>query len=146
MTDELILLNKFTREVLAAMTDHLFSTDDENMFIDIDEWFESRGDLYDQGDIVDIDEWSTHPPTAHLPIPEMILDWMIEQGADNETDEGWYEQAARVEHNEDVLTKAQELIDDIADRITYRMADNLLATHRIRITDDGWKFAGGNKP
>lgn len=82
-------------------------------------------------------EWDVHPPEHHLPDADDIVTWMIEQAIDNETDEGWYESAAKAAPTAEVVAAAEALRMALASGITYRMARTEIATHELRRTLDG---------
>ena len=81
-----------------------------------------------------IEEWSVSPPESHLPSPATIVEYVLEYGADNETDEFWCEQAEDAAFTPAVLAIAEALRLAIAAGIRYRMANDLVATVTITRT------------
>lgn len=80
-----------------------------------------------------VEEWSTHPPSYHLPSARRVIDHIEEWAADNEvTCEGDYFNLT----DTDILTAAQNLLDVIASKVTWRQSNELIATHTITLVDD----------
>lgn len=83
-----------------------------------------------------VEEWSVRPPSEHLPSASDALDWIGYACEDSETDEGWHESLGGALAAPEVMALAQQLIDAIAERITYRMAGDLIATHVVQEVDE----------
>ena len=98
-----------------------------------DRW---RDDWSDDADedlaacIVRIEEWTVHPADDHLPHVDLLTEWLVKWVAENgEVDENasdCWESAARFE---DVTLAFAEAMALLASKVTYRMADELVATH-----------------
>lgn len=105
----------------------------ESLHVDLWEAAEDVAAHIDPGREFVIEEWTTHPPAYHLPSPDRIAEWIIESA--DEVDSDWGE---AVEHDPDVIRAAQELLDVIELKVTYRMAADHVATHRFRATADDY--------
>lgn len=86
---------------------------------------------------IEVEEWSTHPPTDHLPDSTLILDQIGSYTEDEEVDEGWYDDFLKASHDEVVLKLAESVIAELASKITYRMADKVLGRHLLIVVDGG---------
>jgi hypothetical protein len=82
-----------------------------------------------------IEEWSVHPPSYHLPSRDTLLERICEEAYDNEwgEDNEEWEAAAR---EPDVKNAAQTLLDLIASKVSYRMADKHLRDLQVTPSDD----------
>lgn len=80
-----------------------------------------------------VEEWTVAPVRQHLPAPTALVEHAIEHAADyGEVDEGWSDAAERAGRDPEVIAQAGKLLDAIAARIDYRMADRHVATLRYR--------------
>lgn len=100
--------------------EELHGTPEEVYELEIDPNYEPNPDQR-----VEIEEFDIHPPRYHLPDVERLLEWIAE----------WTEEMGEVSEGfniDSVITKAEVksaaevLLDSIAERITYRMANNHL--------------------
>ena len=87
----------------------------------------------DDGEYV-VEEWSTHPPSDHLPSPgwvaEQIKEYVSDQG---EVDEGCFD---KFDDAIDACTShLWFVLDRIAMGVRYRMADTKLAEHTVKVKD-----------
>lgn len=90
-------------------------------------------DDVDPGGELVVEEWTVAPARRHLPTAERLLDWVIEWAGDaGEVDEHWTDRAADVALDSAVVARADELLDALAARIGYRMADRHVADLRYR--------------
>lgn len=89
-----------------------------------------------------IEEWSVRPPAAHFRSPADIIDWLLEDAADD-GGEDFYDQAQHLTRDPKVLAAAEQLVDLLASRITYFTADTRLAEHTITWDDDGEPLVDG---
>ena len=82
-----------------------------------------------------IEEWTVYDPGHHLPVADDIIasvwEWAVTWG---EVAEDWGEDFPL--KDEDVRAVADDLLRVIADRIKYRMANEVVATHTIEWTGD----------
>ena len=126
-----------TQETKAPIT-LWFGSNEEHGDFDVDEAIERElRDRYDDPGPWTLTEYATHPPEHHLPWADSVIEWIVEQGAENETDEGWWDQATEVSKAPEVVAAAEALLTAIAARITYRMASKEIATHELSRTADG---------
>lgn len=97
---------------------------------------------------VAIFEWTVHPPRDQLPNVARLLDWIDEWGAEWVRFGGWSrggvlgDDLHKVIKRDDVKALAEALLDGIADRIRYRMADRHVATHLCRLDGDAYELLG----
>ena len=76
---------------------------------------------------VEIEEWSTHAPTYHLPHPDHLLEWIGEWTADcGEVDEGWHDGYEKAAKSASIRAAAELLIAEIGAAMDYRMANKHL--------------------
>ena len=87
------------------------------------------------GEPLVVEEWTVRAPAEHLPSVAHLLDGIGYQCEDGETDEGWHEDLGDALADPEVVVLAGRLIDAIAERITYRMAGDLVATHIVKEVD-----------
>lgn len=79
-----------------------------------------------------VEEWTSRPPRWHMPSAEYVVEHVLEYIAEAEVDEYGYDSweiASRPDEIEAVLVAW-------AGRVTYRMADKCIATHRITMVGD----------
>lgn len=96
--------------------------------------------------LVQVEEWTVHPPRHHLPSAEMVRDWIagwVDDGANSElSDPTPFDRVLGFHSGDgvdpDVEAAAEHLLDVIASKVTWRQADQLVARHayRVRGTDD----------
>lgn len=88
-------------------------------------------DGHDRRPVV-VEEWTVYPPKHHLRRAADIVDWLLECAAeDGEVTEGWSEAIDRHDRDPDVLAAAEALLDVLASKVRYRMADRKVAEHTI---------------
>lgn len=80
----------------------------------------------------EIEEWTVMPPRMHLPSAEYVIDKIMEFTAEAETDEGCYDAFDNAARSAEV----EEMLTAWASRVSYRMADKCIATHRITMVGD----------
>jgi hypothetical protein len=90
-----------------------------------------------------IDEWTVHPPSYHLPTADAVAEHVYEHACDMEMSEDCDEEYRRVSQDPDVLAAFQSALDLMASKVTYRMADKLVATHTLTWTADGAPLLDG---
>lgn len=83
---------------------------------------------------VAIEEWTVKHPRSHLPTADALLDWLAE--SDYEVTEGWWDSAVDAAAHEDVKVAAEALLDLMASKITFRMADRHIANLTFRWEGD----------
>ena len=85
-----------------------------------------------------IEEWSIHPPRYHLPSARAVLEWIEEWTAENGEIGGGFEFP-----DADALdTATNDLLDVIADKIPWRMANEKLRDIHVTGTPEE-PFADG---
>ena len=77
-----------------------------------------------------IEEWSVAPPERQFRAAVDIVDWMLEDAADDSGPD-YYDQTEHLTRDTVVLAAAEALIAALVSRITYRTADKRLAEHEI---------------
>lgn len=97
---------------------------------------EAYADEHDRRPVV-IEEWTVHPPRDHLRSAADIVDWLLECAADDMVAEDWSEAMEQHSRDPEVLAAAETLLDTLAARATYRMADKRVAEHTITWDDAG---------
>ena len=97
---------------------------DEVLHFDIDvAWERATGDV--------IEEHTVHPTTHHLPSVDGLLEWVSEWSAENgELDEYGSADIDEAMNHGDVEDAVRALYAAISGHVTYRMADEVVATHR----------------
>lgn len=90
-----------------------------------------------------VEVWTVHPPEHHLPSAPAIVEWLVEMAADNETDEGWLEDAEDAVNDASVLACARALRLAVGRGIRYRMADENIATVTVTRTAH-WNDGSGS--
>lgn len=109
---------------------------DEDLYLDFDMAVDHAIDMTYGTDarVVEIEEWTVHPPQHHLPDAGRIVEWAIEWAADcGEVTEGWGEGFVL---DDAVIAAADALRDAIAGKIGFRMADRCVARHTVTFTLD----------
>ena len=95
-------------------------------FVQRDHEFWHDGEPYDGTDFV---EWSVHHPTHHLPTAETLLEWVQVWAAENgQTAEDW-----ELGGGESDTKAAEAFLAKLADGVTYMMANEVVARHRIEL-------------
>lgn len=85
-----------------------------------------------------IEEWTVAPKRAHLPDASCVVDDIVERCADGyELDEYAVDEIENIGKRDDVKAAADALLDLIASKITYRMAEKLVAEHKVTWTEEG---------
>lgn len=126
------------------MGERLFGVPDaENLHFDLADAYEAQiapwVDEHDQRGW-QIEEWTVHPPRDHFPTVDHVIEHIVEWVADcGETDEGFDEHL----YAEADRAAVEAMLQAWADRITYRMADERVATHEITWDDDGEPLVDG---
>jgi len=87
------------------------------------------------GEPLVLEEWTVRAPAEHLPSAADVLESIAYQCEDGETDEDWFEDLGDALTNAEVVAIAGQLLDAIAEHITYRMAGDLIATHIVKEVD-----------
>ena len=82
---------------------------------------------------VTVEEWSVAAPGDDLPTASDVREWIVEQGSIDST-EDHYEHLAAICESDEVQAAIQVVLDLIAAKQTYKMADRLLATHTVEVT------------
>lgn len=91
-----------------------------------------------------IEEWSVAPPRRHLPAADRVLDYICEWVSDNgEIDEDGYDAWSSHADDPDVVAAFDAALDLLASKITYRMADKLVATHVVTFDAAGEPLLDG---
>lgn len=114
----------------------------EEMYFDPVEVYESEidGQYPDQPEKVEIEEWSVHPPSHHLPsvayLVELLEEWCYESGELTDTIDVSFTSPS-------VKEAAQKLLDTVAGEITWRMADKKLALHWVTWAENGEPLLDG---
>lgn len=106
----------------------------EEMYFDpaevVQRWLDDR---YDDAplDFV-IEEWSVHPTQHHLPSARALLEWIEEWAIDcGEVGEGW-----ELPPDDSLDVAADALLEVIAHKITWRMANEKLRELHVTASDD----------
>jgi hypothetical protein len=82
---------------------------------------------------VTVEEWSVAAPGAGLPTTSVVGGWIAEHGSIDSTDHH-YEHLAAICGSVEVQAAIQVVLDLIAAKRTYKLADRLLATHTVEVT------------
>lgn len=102
---------------------------DEHLFFDpaevVERWIEDNDGCTEA---FEIEEWSVHPPQYHMPHAVEILGWIGEWTCEN-GDIG--DDMDLPIKDVEVVAAAKALLDLIASKVTWRMADELVATHTL---------------
>lgn len=89
-------------------------------------------------DRIEIEEWSVAPQRSHLIDAGSLLEHIHETACDNsDTDEGWCDHMADAVAKPDVIAATESLLDLIASKNQYLMADRLVATHVLTFDANG---------
>lgn len=83
----------------------------------------------------EVEEWTCRPPIGHLPTSLDLGEFVAE--STTETTEEFDAQVWDAIYSDEVKAALDVALALIATRVTYRMADRCVATHRIRVTEDG---------
>lgn len=89
---------------------------------------------YSAEDPVTVEQWTVHPPRHHLPTAGHLLEWLAE--SDYDVDEGWWEDASGAATSPEVIAAAEALLDLMASKLVYRMANRHVATMHYRWDGD----------
>lgn len=117
----------------------------EMMYLDVGTAYESEIEMWvdeDRDKVWKLEEWSVQPQGSTVPSPGAILEWMEESACD-ELVEGGYEQIADITKDPEVRSLAEALCQAFVKRVTFRMADKLLATHVVTFDADGEPLLDG---
>lgn len=121
----------------------------EHMHFDLASCYESDIDDWDAEPEVEpptyiIEEWSVRDCVDHVPSVDTLLDWLSEWTCENgEIDEDGCDTFTDAMRHPDVKAEARRFLDFCAARISYRMADKLVATHTITWDADGEPLDNG---
>lgn len=122
-------INDNAKGAVIHPTDYLYGTPGaENMEFDPESVLE-----HETNDLVTIEEWAVKPPRSHLPEADVLLDWLAE--SDYEVTEGWWESATDA-CDDELKAAAEALLDLMASKITFRMADRHIANLTYRWDGD----------
>ena len=105
-----------------------------------DEWWSYQEDGTNPH--LTVEEWTTRPQGEQLPSASDLLEAISYACEVSETDEGWHESLSDALSDPGVVALAGLLLDAVAERITYRMAGELVATHVIEIVDGELLYNG----
>lgn len=102
-------------------------------------------DVYDpMPERIEVEEWTVAPQRNHLPDAGDLLEWLHETACDRmEVDEGWCDHMEAATKKSDVIAAAEALLDLLASKNQYRMADQLVATHVITFDAKGEPLLDG---
>lgn len=93
-----------------------------------------------------IEEWTVHPPHYHLPSTHRVIEWLHEWASDQgELTEDASDHLERSIEHADVHAAAEALLDAVAARMTYWMADRRVAEHTITWDDSGKPLLDGER-
>lgn len=84
-------------------------------------------------------EWTVHPPRYHLQTAESILVRVVGDLDEWTESDDWSEAIEQP----DVLAAMDAVLDLMASKVTYRMADRLVATHQITWDAKGEPLVNG---
>lgn len=116
----------------------------EQLRFDIAEVYETEIDAYfDDPDRREwtVEEWTVAPARSHMVDVEGLLEWVDEWAAEcGEISEGF----GLPVKDADVVAAAEALLDLIASKVTWRMADRLVATHTITWDADNEPLLDGD--
>ena len=91
-----------------------------------------------------IEEWTTAPVTVPANAVATVVEELCERMADD-GDEGYYDSWMDAANHDDVRLAFQAAADLLASKVTYRMADRLVATHGITHDDEGEPMLNGER-
>ena len=106
---------------------------DEYLHTELEDYIEllvdrldADGEPYDGTDFV---EWSVHHPSHHMPPAETLIEWVQVWAAENgQTAEDW-----ELGGGESDTKAAEAFLAKLADGVTYMMANEVVARHRIEL-------------
>lgn len=90
-----------------------------------------------------VEEWTTYPPEHWLPDAMHVLEFMVEHAAGETIDEACFVSYDMAASHSEVKAAMQAVIDLIASKVSYRMAKDHVATHRITFAKDGEPLVNG---
>jgi hypothetical protein len=89
-----------------------------------------------------IEEWSSHPPTQHLPpadwVLETVVEWIDDDGEVTDCDD--WDDAAR---HPEVVAACQAMLNLMASKVSYRMADQHLRDLTVTWDENGEPLLDG---
>lgn len=107
----------------------------EVLYRDIDTVWEAELELFADAQSFKpwiVEEWTVHDPKYHFPTAAHVIDQIFEWVDDTgEVSENW--SSGLGPHAHEFIDKAEELIDLMASKVTYRMADKRVATHELEL-------------
>lgn len=83
-----------------------------------------------EGEIVEVREYTIHPPSYHLPDPSRLLDAINDMVDEVSTDGQPY-----IPVGASITALAQQFLDGLASHIWWMQTDRHVATHRYRMLD-----------
>lgn len=90
-------------------------------------------------------EYTVHPPKYHLPSSEQVVEWLVEWATDRgELTEDAADHLERNVDHDAVHAAAEALLDAVAARMRYRMANRRVAEHTITWDCDGAPLVDGD--
>ena len=91
-----------------------------------------------------IEEWTVRPVVDHVPKAEVIIDEILEWiGEAGELDEYGFEAFSDACHGDDVKEAVEAVRVLIGSKVRYRMAEKLVAEHKVTWTADGEPLIDG---
>lgn len=118
---------------------HLYGIDGwDDLYTDLDDAIEHYGtnSFADPGEVREVvfTEWDTVPVAAHLPNAEWVLEQIAEWAGENGMlDSDGFERFDEVCRQVDITKRMAYLLEVIGSRVTYYMADTVVATHTVAI-------------
>ncbi len=126
---------------------------DEELWTNIaDVWetgIEPNGEWEDEPDRSwEIEEWTVHPPRYHLPTVDKTAEWLIEWIGEDVAENGmaceaWHDSYDRVVGPDCVWSLVGRILNDIAQTVTYRMANEKAAVHTLTLDADRQPLVNG---
>lgn len=115
---------------------YLYGTDGaEHLHFEIEDACDRSASL--RTDTFTICEYTVHPPFHHLPNVQIVAEWIGEH-AGEETDEYFYEEACDALADPEVHALLTAALNLAASKITYRMADTIVASYQVTVNAEGW--------
>lgn len=133
---------------MAERSERLYGTvGAEEMYLDPAEVYESDIEPWHEPSTearIEVEEHDVHPPRYHLPTVDCLLEWVSEWACDmGEVGEGYVDHMEAAIAGEDVQQAADALLDLIAARIPYRMANKHLRSLWVTWDENGEPLLDG---